>query len=133
MAALTQDTNTPEREGTLIVLPVAAGTTIYGGALVALNAAGCAVPGATAVGLKAMGRAEEGAAGPGTVKVKRGIFRFANSSGADEIKTANIGDTCYIVDDATVALTAAIVSSNPTRSAAGEVFDVDGDGVWVKI
>lgn len=138
MAALTRDVNTPEREGRFIVLPVAAATVIYGGALVALNAAGCAVPGSAATGLKAVGRAEERADNPGvagekTVTVKRGVFLFANSAGADEIKVKNIGDVCYIVDDATVALTAAVASDAPTRSAAGAVYFVEPDGVWVQI
>jgi hypothetical protein len=133
MAALTQDINTPEREGTFVVLPVAAGATIYGGALACVNAQGYAVPGATATGLKAIGRAEAGAVGPEPVKAKRGVFQFANSAGDDEIKTKNIGDACYIVDDATVALTAGLVDEAATRSAAGVVFDVDADGVWVRI
>ena len=45
------------------------------------------------------------------------------------ITQAEIGDACYIVDDETVAKT----SGGNTRSVAGEIVDVDDDGVWVDI
>lgn len=135
MAALTGDRNTPERAGIDIVLPVAASTQIFAGALVALNASGFAIGGATAVGLKAIGRAEQnvdnsdGANGDLTIRVKRGIFRYANSAGGDEIAAANIGAACYIVDDQTVAKT----SDTGARSRAGRIVDVESLGVWVEV
>jgi hypothetical protein len=101
---------------------------------VARDSSGYATPGATATGLKGVGRAEaqadnsSGAAGDIAVDVRKGVFRYANSSGGDAVARANIGATCYIVDDATVALT----DGTGTRSAAGTVFDVDSDGVWVE-
>ena len=58
MTALTGDRNTPERSGELVVLLVAAATTIHAGSLVVLNG-GYAEPGSTATGLIAVGRAEE--------------------------------------------------------------------------
>jgi len=134
MAALTQDRNTPQRDGSIINIGVAAGKKIYAGALVALDANGYATPGATATGLKGLGRAEAqvdnsgGSNGAVTVDVRKGIFRYNNSSGADQITTADIGNDCYIVDDQTVAKT----DGTGTRSVAGKVFDVDSDGVWVK-
>jgi hypothetical protein len=70
-----------------------------------------------------------GADGAATVTVRRGIFPFANSANADAISRANIGATVYVVDDQTVALT----NGTNTRSAAGRVYDVDADGVWVEI
>lgn len=132
MSALTQDRNTPRREGDLIEPPMAAETTIFAGALVCLNAAGYAVPGSTAIGLVAVGRAEErvvngdgnGAAG---IRVRHGVFRWNNSAGGDEITIADVGHVCYVVDDQTVART----SGSATRSKAGIVADVDALGVWV--
>jgi hypothetical protein len=132
---LTRDRNTPRREGEDFFRQVAADAVIFMGALVALNAAGHAVPASTATGLVADGVAEEpvdntgGAAGDLNVKVRKGIFRFANSAGGDEITIAHIGDTAYIVDDETVALT----DGTSTRSAAGTIVDVDSDGVWIRI
>ena len=135
MAALTADRNTPYRRGDDYVYPVAATTKIYAGSVVMLNAAGDATKGATATGQIAAGRAEEqadnttGAAGAKTVKVRKGVFRWANSAAADAITKAEIGDTCYIVDDQTVAKT----DGTATRSAAGKIMDVDASGVWVQI
>ncbi|MDP2168399.1 MAG: hypothetical protein Q8J64_08730 [Thermodesulfovibrionales bacterium] len=134
MAALTADRNTPKREGDIISMPVAASKKLYAGGLVARNANGYATPGATATGLIGLGRAEAqadnsaGANGDISVDVRKGVFRFANSSGADTLTRADMGADCYIVDDQTVAKT----DGTGTRSVAGKVFDVDPDGVWVK-
>lgn len=135
MVALTKDRNTVRRDGALHADPVAAGTRIYAGALVCLNASGYAVPGSTATTLKARGVALEqvdnsgGAAGALTVPVRRGVFKFANSTATDEITIADIGVNCYIVDDQTVART----NGSSTRSVAGRIDGVDTDGVWVEI
>lgn len=134
MAALTQDRNTAKREGDELVLPVAAAKKIYAGSLVARDSGGNATPGAVATTLVGAGRAEEladnsgGSAGDKTVRVRKGVFRFANSASGDLITRAEIGTDCYIVDDQTVAKT----SGTGTRSVAGKVFDVDTDGVWVR-
>ena len=68
-----------------------------------------------------------GADGAKTVMVRRKVaFKFANLA-ADLVTQADIGKTCYIADDQTVAKT----NGTNTRSVAGKVFDVDADGVWV--
>jgi hypothetical protein len=132
MTALTEDRNTPRREGDEYEHPVAASTVIYAGSLVALDASRNAVPGATATGLVAAGRAEErvdnsaGTTGAKTVRVRKGVFRFANDG---TVSRADIGSTAYIVDDQTVANN----DGTGTRSAAGVIEDVDADGVWVRI
>jgi hypothetical protein len=137
--SLIADKITLGKDGKLRSLPVAAGKYIYAGALVVNSATGFAEPGLTAANVTAVGRAEQyadntlGADGAINVQVRRGIFAFANSTGADAISRANIGQTCYVVDDETVALTGAPSSGTNTRSAAGRVFDVDADGVWVEI
>lgn len=137
MTALTANRNTPQlmdpapapRTGA-----VAAAQKIYAGAIVMRNASGYLVKGATATGLVGAGRAEglvdnsAGLAGAVTVEFAPGVFRFENSSAADEITAADIGNVCYAVDDQTVAKTHA----TNTRSPAGTVEDVDAMGVWVR-
>ena len=116
-------------------VPMAASAKIYAGSLVAANASGYAAPGSTATTLTALGRAEEqkdnsaGANGDKSVLVRRKkAFKFANY-GSDLVTQAELGKTCYIVDDQTVAKT----DGTSTRSAAGKVVGVDSDGVWVEI
>ncbi|WP_126977461.1 hypothetical protein [Frigidibacter oleivorans] len=137
MAALTANRNTPQlldpapapRRGL-----AAAGAMIFAGAMVMRNAAGTLVKGSTATGLVGAGRAEElvdnsaGSAGDAYVVYAPGVFRYANSAGADEITAADIGNVCYAVDDQTVAKTHA----TNTRSPAGTVEDIDELGVWVR-
>lgn len=135
MTALTKDRNTVRRDGVQFSDPVAAATRIFAGSLVCLDASGNAVPGSTATTLKARGLAQEqvdnsaGAAGDLRIEIRRGVFPFANSAGADEITRVDIDATAYIVDDQTVAKT----NGTSTRSAAGVIRDVDSDGVWVEI
>lgn len=133
MAALTEERKkTIERPGRERTFGVSAGVEIFAGAGVVLSG-GFAEPATTATGLTSVGRAEEtvdnsgGGDGDKTVRVRRGVFPFENSAAADEITAADIGATCYWVDDQTVAKT----DGTSTRSAAGVVFDVDDDGVWV--
>jgi hypothetical protein len=134
MAALTQDRNTLWRSDDYYTPPVEASTTLYNGGIVCCNPAGNAVPGSVSNNLKAMGIAEEtvdnskGAAGDQLVKIRRGGAHALHSlSGADEITKADVGRTCYVVDDQTVAKT----DGGGSRSAAGIVRQVDNDGVWV--
>lgn len=130
--SLSNDRNTPQREGRIVVLSMAAEALIYAGAKVALNASGYAVPGYAATGLKPIGRAEEqvdntlGANGALTVKVRMGCFRYKNSE-THAVTVANIGHLGYMEDDETVSGT----DASGTLSAAGVIVDVDSDGVWV--
>lgn len=135
MAALTQDRDTQRRDGDLFEFPVKANAKLYVGALAAIDATGNAVPGAVATTLKSAGRVEEradntgGADGAIRVKVRRGVFRYANSAAGDLIALADVGANCFIVDDQTVAKT----NGTNTRSVAGVIRDVDAGGVWVQI
>ncbi len=134
MAALTKERDTPEiaNGGRRVSLPVKSGTTIYQGALVALED-GFAVPAKKAAGLIAAGRAEEtvsnfGADGAVLVNVSRGIFVYANSAAAaDKVSEAHLLQPCYIEDDQTVTASAA------GSSVAGLVIRVDENGVAVEI
>lgn len=134
MTALAADRLTPKRISHQFAFGVAASTKIYAGGMVAINASGYATKGATSTTLKCVGVATEqadnsaGADGAINVPVERGTWRFANSSAGDAIGLANVGATCYMVDDQTVALT----NGGSTRSAAGIVRDVDAAGVWVE-
>ncbi|MCJ2874796.1 hypothetical protein JUM41_11170 [Rhizobium pusense] len=134
MTALTGDRNTPERSGDTREGPAAAGAVLFAGAMGAFNAAGNIVPVSTALNLKGAGRVENrvdntgGGAGAQRVKLRVGIFRYANSAAADALTQADIGSDVYGVDDQTVAKT----SATNTRSVVGKLFDVDDQGVWVK-
>ena len=134
MAALSAARNTPERAGGVVGYPVKASVKPIQGGIAVLNA-GYAAPGTTALNLVAIGRFEEtvdnsaGSNGDVSVQVKRGTFKFGNSSAGDLIAQADVGADCYIVDDQTVAKT----NGSNTRSVAGKIIAVDADGVWVKI
>lgn len=132
MPALSTARNTKELAGNVFGVPVAAATTCHQGGLAVLNA-GYAAPGTTAVGLIALGRFEETAvavsAGDASVRIKRGIFKFDNSSAGDAIAQADVGADCFIVNDQTVAKT----NGGSTRSRAGKIVGVESDGVWVQI
>jgi len=134
MTALTQDRNTPMAMGDLREGAVAAAVKIFAGAIVMRNAAGFLTPGATATGAIGAGRAEAqfdnsaGAAGDIQARYRPGVYRYANSGGADEITAAEIGALCYVVDDQTVAKT----DGTATRSPAGFVDMIDDLGVWVR-
>lgn len=135
MTAISTERDTQRRYGHQAAYPVLAATKVLAGTLVALTAAGYAQGGAVATTLKAVGMAEEtadntgGASGDIKVKVRRdGWFRFANSVAGDLITIADIGASCYIVDNQTVAKT----DGGATRSVAGKVRDVEATGVWIE-
>jgi hypothetical protein len=118
----------------------ATNTTIYQGALVALNSSGYATPGATAATLIAagvyMGNPNTGSSvstgisdGVVRIRVRQGVFHFLNSAAADAIAVGQIGKYCWIVDDQTVAKS----SNSGARSIAGIVIAVDSTGVWVSV
>lgn len=132
--SLAADRNTPSQDAEVISVPVAAGVTIFAGALVAANATGFGTPGAKATTLTYIGRAEEyannaaGANGAVTVRVRRRrAFYWANSA-TDLVTQASLGKPCYIVDDQTVSGT----NGANTQSAAGVVIGLDANGVWVE-
>lgn len=135
MSALTADRNTPERDPVLFVMLVAALTRLFAGAMAAVNSSGYIVPASADATLTVVGRVEEevdnrsGGNGDLSVRVKRGLFRFANSSSSDEITMADVGAPAYVVDDQTVAKT----SNSWARPVAGEIMYVDDTGVWVAI
>lgn len=135
MTALTTARNTKTRLGDLRNDLVAANVKIYAGGIVMRNAAGYLTKAATATGCFGVGRAEDtadnstGAAGAISANYRTGIFAYANSAGGDQIAQADIGKSCYIVDDQTVAKT----NGTGTRSPAGIVEGIEGGSVWVRM
>lgn len=132
--ALAADRNTQMKDGEVIAVPVAANVKCYAGGLGVANASGFAAPGSVATTLTYLGRFEEtvdntgGANGAKTVQIRRKkAFKFKNYA-TDLVTQAELGKTCYIVDDETVAKT----NGTSTRSAAGKVVGIDSDGVWVE-
>lgn len=136
--ALSASRSTPRRGHPLPVLinaPIKASTQVYKGGLACVDSTGYFVPGAISTTLIAMGVFMEDALGTGSsgavrTNVETGIFKFLNSSSGDLIAQSEVGKSCYIVDDQTVAKT----SNTNTRSIAGTVIEIDPDGgVWVKV
>jgi len=134
MVALTEGRTTRARELRYVSRPVAANVKIHEGSLAALTATGYATPGAVSTTLKKPGKARAtvdnigGAAGAKTIELELGCFQYANSAAGDLITIADVGASAYIVDDQTVAKT----NGGTTRSIAGEIVDVDAQGVWIK-
>lgn len=132
MTAATEGRNTKRRDADRIVGLVNSAATIYAGTLVSrLTANGNLVRAGTANSGAAVGVAEETVTGDGTTTLtyRRGCFQFHNSGSGDAIAVKDIGATCYIADDQTVALT----DDDAARKAAGKIIDVDAGGVWVLV
>lgn len=124
MAALTKDrkitTTGIRRAG---AGPVAASTTIYLGAVLAVNASGYIVPASDAANLKVIGVALEavdnsaGSAGDKTVSYGTGVFECDNASGA--IVQASFNKLCYVADDQSVTTAAAATNDIPVGLVVG--------------
>lgn len=131
----------PDATARRFSIPVAAATTIYLGALVAtaIGGSGYAENATASNAYRVIGVAQErventtaagyGAAGDLNVTVERGVFPFANSSSTDAITAADVGELCFVVDNATVART----SSGGLRPVAGYVSRIEGGMVYVEI
>lgn len=134
MANLTKPRDTSEiaNGAKYLSLPVKGATTIYQGALVAIDANGYAIPGKKAVSITAAGRAEEtvensGADGELVIRVSRGVFVFDNTATtSNKITKAHVMQLCYMDDHTVTALATG-------ASAAGRVIRVDDEGVAVEI
>lgn len=129
MAALAADRKTPLRSGEFRLVPVAAATVIYAGAMVARDSSGNAVPAADTAGLVVLGRAEAradnslGAAGDVSVTIREGVFAYAHSG----LTLANVGKPVFALDDQTVGL------SSTNGVYAGTLIDVSDEGAWIEI
>lgn len=118
--ALTKPRDTREVVGDLFRGTVAAGETIYAGALAAINATGYIVPASDTNGLRVIGRAEHSAAAGESVLLKRGVFMYGNEDG---IADGNVGSYCFAANDQSV--------KKSGDCPAGLVRGVTADGVYV--
>ncbi len=135
MTAIATERDTTRRLGNFSAHGVLAAARVLAGTMVALTAAGYAQGGATALNLKCVGMADAtadntaGASGDIKVTARRdGWFRFANSAAGDLITIADTGNSCYMVDNQTVAKT----DGGATRSVAGKIRDIDAGGVYIE-
>lgn len=104
MAALTADRQTVSKLTGIKSYPVLTGTTIYKGAIVAINAAGYAIPATDTAGLVVVGIADEkvvnsGASGSVLIRV---LYDRLFLLPATSITQAMVGTNMVVVDDATV-------------------------------
>jgi hypothetical protein len=134
MVALARDRNTPRRQGVAFSDPVKAGVTIFAGALACIDAQGFLVPASQSPALTARGVAQQrvtGGAGDGVIQAETwpGIYRFDAAAGLERPTRPDIGKTCFIVDDQTVART----DGGGARSVAGVIEDVEPNGIWVRV
>lgn len=145
MAALSTFRDTPAYSGAPspvnFAAPLAAAVKLYQGAMVAINQAGNLVAASADSTLRVLGVLDGpaggsggnvdnllGAAGALIGNVKRGVFRFDNSSGVGAVVDDDVGRPCYVVFDNQVSR----VSLYGVRPTAGRVYAVDSTGVWVE-
>jgi hypothetical protein len=137
MPAATAERLQKTRRGDQLNLPVKAASQLYRGCMV-VSLAGVAIAARAAVSraelstMMVVGVAEDSALGGAAdgdvrVQIRRGVFQFANSAGGDALTEGDVGQPCFAVDDQTVAKTV----GGGARAIAGEVVEVDADGVWV--
>ena len=106
---------------------VASGSTVYAGAITAVNSSGKAIPATSAGAITVVGRAENTATGGETVRTRSGMFLYSPvSSGA--VTLSDLNKTCYVKDDQTVTLT-----GGTSAVVAGVVRDVLPDGIVAEI
>lgn len=128
MADMTTARDTVKYNETTLHLnyPIKGGVHLYPGLMGFLDSSGRLV-GASSLAVKCVGRltAEADATGLAdgalTMNVEEGIYWYDNSSAGDLITQADVGNTCYLVDNHTVAKT----SNSSARIAAGRIVNID--------
>lgn len=127
---MTQDRNTPHRDGELFAVRCAAAVRIYGGHIVCANADGFAVPGAS--GLTVLGVSDDfadnrdGEQGDISVMVRRQKAFYLGNDTAKPVTQAHVGKLCDVKDSVTVC-----EAGEATTTPAGLVLEVTEDGIWV--
>ena len=106
---------------------VATGSTVYAGAITAVNSSGKAIPATSSGAITVVGRAENTATGGEAVKTRSGMFLY-NPVSSGAISVTDLNKRCYIADDQTVTLT-----SGSSAVIAGVVRDVTSGGVVAEI
>ncbi len=131
MAALTKDTIPRTRGvGRRRVGPVATATTIYNGALIAVNAGGFIVNASDAAAIKVIGIALEqvinaGADGAKTIPYYTGLDVELNNAGGAIVAAGNMA-LCYVSDNNSVTTAAVavndVIAGYVTEFTAAKVF-----------
>lgn len=130
MTAATEPRDTPSRSGaSMFRRTVLAGDAVFQGTMAFAQPVSATLSSSPSPGCFVLGLLIESGKDGEDVNVRRGTFRFANSSGADEITLADVGKDCFAADNQTVAKT----DGGGARPKAGRIFDVDGGGVWVEL
>ena len=106
---------------------VASGSTVYAGAITAINSSGKAIPAISSGAITVVGRAENTAAAGETVTTRSGMFLY-NPVSSGAISVTDVNKKCYVADDQTVTLT-----SGSSAVVAGVVRDVTAGGVVTEI
>ena len=106
---------------------VATGSTVYAGAITAVNSSGKAIPATSSGAITVVGRAENTAAAGETVTTRSGMFLY-NPVSSGAISVTDLNKKCYVADDQTVTLT-----SGTSAVVAGVVRDVTAGGVVTEI
>jgi len=106
---------------------VATGSTVYAGAITAVNSSGKAIPATSSGAITVIGRAENTAVAGETVKTRSGMFLY-NPVSSGAISVTDVNKKCYVADDQTVTLT-----SGTSAVVAGVVRDVISGGVVTEI
>ena len=106
---------------------VASGSTVYAGAITAVNSSGKAIPATSSGAITVIGRAENTATAGETVKTRSGMFLY-NPVSSGAISVTDVNKKCYVADDQTVTLT-----SGTSAVVAGVVRDVTAGGVVTEI
>ena len=139
MAALTTDRNTQRKgEGFIVAedAQLGANKTIFDGAMIASNG-GNLEPASDSAGVVTVGVARQkmvnATGAPAKVSPKASAhagcqFKF-DTTGGNAITAADLGKSCYVLDDHTVVRQAGTVNN----IVAGTVESIDPDGgIWVK-
>ena len=106
---------------------VASGSTVYAGAITAVNSAGKAIPATSQGAMTVVGRAENTASAGETVRTRSGMFLY-NPVSSGAVAVTDLNKRCYVADDQTVTLT-----SGSSAVIAGVVRDVTSGGVVAEI
>lgn len=131
MTAATEPRNTPALPGLSAILlsrVVGTGQSVLEGCMAFQSKTSATLASSPGVLTLTLGRLDASGAAGDRVPVRRGVFRYANSSGADEITLDDYGKPVFALNNQTVAKT----DGGGARPKAGVVRDVDAAGVWVE-
>jgi len=129
MSALIENRSSPELEGKNVLgsFTILATEIMYAGGMGAQLYTGEVQEAADVVGLRVLGRVAQkvdNTLDGLSCLIEAGVFQYDNSS-SNPLSRLNLGQVCYVETDQCVA------STSTYLIAAGLVFDVDANGVWV--